>query len=91
MGGQSRIFVTVSAATKERLDRFIESHGLKENGVVEQALLDFVEAWTELPNEALLSARLVLDDKSFARIAAELRCPPAPTATLRRWMLGQGR
>ena len=36
MSSQSQISATVSVATKEKLDRFTESHGLKKNFVVEQ-------------------------------------------------------
>ena len=36
MGDESQISATISAATKEKLDRFADSHGLKKNFVVEQ-------------------------------------------------------
>jgi hypothetical protein len=36
----------------------LESHGLKKNFVVEQALLYFMEARRELPDEALAPVRL---------------------------------
>jgi len=91
MSDQSQISATVSAATKERLDRFTESHGLKKNYVVEQALLYFMEARTALPDEALVPARLVLDDKAFDRVVDLLDRPPAPTDALRELMRGQGR
>lgn len=91
MSDQSQISATVSAATKERLDRFTESHGLKKNYVVEQALLYFMEARKALPDEALVPARLVLDDEDFERIVALLERPPAPTEALRELMRGQGR
>jgi uncharacterized protein (DUF1778 family) len=91
MSDQSQISATVSAATKERLDRFTESHGLKKNFVVEQALLYFMEARRELPDEAFIPARLVLDDKVFDRIVDLLENPPAPTDALRELMRGQGR
>ena len=64
MSSQSQISATVSVATKEKLDRFSESHGLKKNFVVEQALLYFMEARRELPDEALLPARLVVEDQA---------------------------
>ncbi len=86
MSDQSQISATVSAATKERLDRFTESHGLKKNFVVEQALLYFMEARRSLPDEALIPTRLVLDDASFDRLAARLQNPPAPTKALRELM-----
>ncbi|MBL8620884.1 MAG: DUF1778 domain-containing protein [Myxococcales bacterium] len=91
MGDESQISATVSAATKERLDRFTESHGLKKNYVVEQALLYFMEARRELPDEALIPTRLVLDDKAFDRVVAQLERPAAPTAALRELMRGRRR
>jgi uncharacterized protein (DUF1778 family) len=91
MSDQSQISATVSVATKEKLDRFTESHGLKKNFVVEQALLYFMEARRELPDEAFIPARLVLDDKVFDRIVDLLESPPAPTDALRELMRGQGR
>jgi uncharacterized protein (DUF1778 family) len=91
MDDQSQISATISVATKERLDRFTESHGLRKNFVVEQALLYFMEARRELPDEALIPARLVLEDKAFDRIVTLLESPPAPTEALRELMRGQTR
>jgi uncharacterized protein (DUF1778 family) len=91
MGDQSQISATVSVATKERLDRFTQSHGLKKNYVVEQALLYFMDARTELPDEGLISSRLVLDDEAFDRVVRSLERPPAPTDALRELMRGPGR
>jgi uncharacterized protein (DUF1778 family) len=87
----SQISATISLATKERLDRFSESHGLKKNHVVEQALLYFMEARRELPDEAFIPARLLLEDEAFDRVVALLERPPAPTKALRALMRGQGR
>lgn len=91
MSELSQISATVSAATKEMLDRFSESHGLRKNFVVEQALLYFMEARRELPDEALIPVRLVLDDKVFDRVVDLLERPPAPTDALRELMRGQDR
>lgn len=89
MSAQSQISATVSTATKESLDRFAESHGLKKNYVVEQALLYFMQARRELPDEALIPARLVLTNDTFDRIVRELQSPAAPTDALRKLMRGQ--
>ncbi len=86
----SQISATISAATKEKLDRFTESHGLKKNFVVEQALLFFMEARRELPDEALVPARIVLQDEDFDRVVAMLAEPPAPTKALRELMSDRG-
>lgn len=91
MGSQSQISATISEATKERLDRFTESHGLKKNFVVEQALLYFMDARRELPDEALVPARLVVDDEAFGRIVEIVTNPPTPTEALRELVRGQHR
>jgi len=89
MSMQSQISATISAATKEELDRFTESHGLKKNFVVEQALLFFMKARRELPDEALIPARIVLDDAAFDRIAATVEQPPSAPRALRELMRGR--
>ena len=79
---QAQVSATISSTTKEKLDRFTEELGLRKNFVVEQALLYFMEARRELPDEALIPTRIVLDDQSFARLAALLESPPQPTPAL---------
>jgi uncharacterized protein (DUF1778 family) len=91
MSSQSQISATISEATKERLDRFTESHGLKKNFVVEQALLYFMEARRELPDEALVPARVVLENHAFDRIVTLMESPPAPSRALRELMRGRRR
>jgi hypothetical protein len=70
MSDQSQISATVSAATKEELDQFTERHGLKKNFVVEQALLYFMEARRDLPDEAFIPTRLVLEEGAFDQLVA---------------------
>ena len=90
MGSQAQISATISAATKERLDRFSQSQGLKKNFVVEQALLFFIEARRELPDEAFVPTRIVLENESFERLVRTLEEePPTPTQALRELMRGR--
>jgi hypothetical protein len=91
MSDQSQISATISAATKERLDRFTESHGLRKNFVVEQALLFFMESRRELPDEALVPTRLVIENQTFDKLVELIENPPAPTDALRELMRGQRR
>jgi uncharacterized protein (DUF1778 family) len=88
MSSQSRISATISEATQQRLGQFMGNHGLKKNFVVEQALLLFMEARRELPGEALVPSRLIVEDKAFDRIAESLAKPPAPTLALRKLARG---
>jgi uncharacterized protein (DUF1778 family) len=86
LSSQSQISATISSATKEELDRFTESHGLKKNFVVEQALLFFMKARRELPDEAFIPARIVLEDDAFDRLLAMIEEPPPPVDALRELM-----
>jgi uncharacterized protein (DUF1778 family) len=89
MSTDAQVSATISAATKERLDRFTESHGLKKNFVVEQALLFFMEARRSLPDEALIPTRLVLDEEGFERVIDALEAATSPTDALRELMRGR--
>jgi hypothetical protein len=87
----AHVSAIISAATKEKLDRFTEELGLKKNYVVEQALLYFMESRRELPDEALVPVRIVIDDEPFDRVVEQLQAPAAPTPALRELMRGKGR
>ncbi len=82
----AQISARVSASTKAQFDEFSDSLGLKKNFVVEQALLFYMEARRELPDEALIPVRLVIDNEEFDRIAELVENPPPPTAALRELM-----
>lgn len=88
MSNQSQISATISAATKEQLDRFTESHGLKKNFVVEHALLYFMEARRQMPDDAFIPTRLILEDDTFNRIVELIEKPPAAKDALRELMGG---
>lgn len=89
MSDEAQVSATISTATKERLDRFTEQLGLKKNFVVEQALLFYMEARRELPDEAFVPTRLVLGDAAFDRLVQSLEEPPAPTDRLRELLRGR--
>jgi uncharacterized protein (DUF1778 family) len=84
----SQVSATISATTKEKLDRFTEEFGLKKNFVVEQALLLFIASHRELPNEAFIPTRVVLDDATFDQVVTRLEATPSPTDALRKLMRG---
>jgi antitoxin component of RelBE/YafQ-DinJ toxin-antitoxin module len=82
----AQVSATISTTTKEKLDRFTEELGLKKNFVVEQALLYFMESRRELPDEAFIPARIVVEDDELEQIVKRLEASPAPTSMLRELM-----
>ncbi len=89
MSGEAQVSATISATTKERLDRFTERAGLKKNFVVEQALLYFMESRRELPDEAFIPTRIVLDEVGFDKVVNRLETPTEPTGELVELMGGR--
>jgi hypothetical protein len=83
MAHATRITVTISRQTKDELDRFAGRHGLDHDLLVEQALLCFMQARDDLPHEACIPTRIVLDDDAFDRVATRLTEPAPPTDALR--------
>ena len=82
----SQISALVSATTKEKLDNFTRTHGMKKNFVIEEALLFYMKARTELPDEAFIPTRFTLDDASFDKLAERLNDAPSPNQALRDLM-----
>lgn len=86
MRSQSQISATISASTKEKLEDFVRHYGLRKNFVVEQSLLYFMEARRELPDEAFLPTRIVVESEAFDRLLDGLEDPPDPTESLKDLM-----
>jgi len=80
----------ISSNTRAKLDRFTEAHGLKESYVVEQALLLFMEARREMPDEALLPVRIDLDETGCDEVVAMLEAVPAVRDSLKGLMRSGG-
>ena len=90
MANAAQISAAISPATKEALDRFTDSHGLKKNYVVEQALLYFMEARSSLPDEALIPVRIVVEDDESDSLLQQIDEPAQPTEALRELMRADG-
>lgn len=88
MATQAQVSATISVATKDKLDRFTEQLGLKKNFVVEQALLFFMESRRELPDEAFIPTRLVLDGEGFDALTEQLEAPAPATDRLKELLRG---
>ena len=88
MATQAQVSATISTTTKELLDQFTEQLGLKKNFVVEQALLYFMAARRELPDEAFISTRITLSDEGFERLTEHLEEDSTPSTQLVELMNG---
>ena len=83
---------TLDAAIARSIEELDAGKGIP----LEQALSEIrarraAAARAALPDEALVPARLVLEDLAFDRVVALLEHPPAPPPALRDLMRGPGR
>jgi uncharacterized protein (DUF1778 family) len=84
MSSTTQISAHISLTAKERLERYARATGIARNRLVEEALLHHLQALEELPPDAIVPARVVLDPESAARVRKLLAHPPAPTDAMLR-------
>ncbi len=80
----TQISAHVAEETKERLDRFVRRTGQTRARVIEEALLQHLQALEELPADVLVPARVVLTSESAASVRDAITRPPKPTKDMKR-------
>jgi predicted DNA-binding protein len=79
-----QISAYISEETKARLERFVRRTGQTRARLIEDALLQHLQALEELPADAVVPARLVLDASSAERVRDMIARPPEATESLKR-------
>lgn len=79
-----QISAHISEETKERLERFVRRTGQTRARVIEEALLQHLQALEELPSDVIVPARAVLSAESAERVRDAIARPPAPTEDMKR-------
>ena len=87
---ETQISAYISGETKELVERYADTHGVKKGRLVEDALLHHLQALRELPADVLIPPRLVLAGESFQRVRGLVLRPRKPTKALRELMSGKG-
>ena len=82
----TQISAQISASAKQLLDEFSAMSGIKKNRIVEDALWFYVRARQELPESAIVPARMVLTERGAAAVERSLAQPPQATPALARLM-----
>ena len=86
---ETQISATISASTKEQVERYAEAHGVKKGHLVEQALLHHLQALHELPANIVIPPRLTVTRRSFEQVTGLVTKPRKPTKALRDLMAGE--
>ena len=78
----TQISASISPKTRERLERYVRARGLKKGFVIEQALLHHMEALAELPEEAVIPPRLVVDLPTGEHILQRIESGERPNTAM---------
>jgi hypothetical protein len=84
----SQISASISDETREWLERYVRARGVKKGFVIEQALLHHLQALSELPEEVVVPARLVVDGDSGERILSRLEAEEGPNEAMKELFAG---
>ena len=79
----TQISAQVSASARQLLDEYSAVSGIKKSRIVEDALWFYVRARQELPESAIVPARLVVRARGAAALERSLPPPPATPALVR--------
>lgn len=79
---ETQISAYITDSTREQLERYAESHGLKKGYLIEAALLHHLQALNELPADVIIPPRIGVTAASFERVAALVASPRPPTEAL---------
>jgi len=85
----TQISAYVSDTTKERVERYVEAHGVKKGRLIEEALLHHLQALRELPADLIIPPRIVVEPSTLERVADLVKRPRKPTKALRELMAGK--
>jgi len=86
MARATQISAQVSASAKQLLDDFSAVSGIKKSRIVEDALWFYVRARQELPESAIVPARIVVTERGAAVVERSLKQPAKATPALVRLM-----
>ena len=79
-----QISAHISEETKARLERFVRKTGQTRGRLIEEALLQHLQALEELPGDVIVPARIVLSPESAERVRDLIARPPEATEDLKR-------
>jgi hypothetical protein len=82
----TQISAFISAETKEQVERYAGTRGIKKGALMEQALLHHLQALRELPADIIIPPRLELTESSFNKVADMVLAPRRPTKAARDLM-----
>jgi hypothetical protein len=87
---ETQISAYISEETREKVERYVEAHGVKKGFLIEEALLHHLRALEELPPDVIIPPRIVVENDSWDEIAERVKKPRRRTKAYQNLMAGRG-
>ncbi|OQX58258.1 MAG: hypothetical protein B5M52_05775 [Helicobacteraceae bacterium 4484_230] len=83
-----QISANISDETKESMEHYSATYGVKKGFLIESALEHYLQALQEIPGEFIVPTKIVLSDASFLQVSELVERSPEPTDALKELMHG---
>jgi hypothetical protein len=79
----TQVSAYISEETKAEIEAYVKCRGVKKAYLIEEALQHHLQALREIPEDLIISSRLVLTDKAMTAIADRITRKDQPTEALK--------
>lgn len=79
----TQISANISAETRELLERYVATHGVKKSHLIETAVLHHLKALDEIPADLLIPPEIEISRLSGERLVESIEKPKRPTKAMR--------
>jgi len=83
MSTGTQVSAYISEETKAEVEAYVRSRGIKKAYLIEEALKHHLQALREIPEDLIISPRLVLTSEAIAKVAERFAQQDQPTAALK--------
>jgi len=83
MNTTTQVSAYISEETKAAIEAYVKRRGVKKAYLIEEALQHHLQALREIPEDLIISSRLVLTGEAMAKIAERVIQEEQPTESLK--------
>ena len=78
-----QISAHISEETKKRVEAYVNAYGVKKGFFIESALLHHLQALQEIPEDLIVSPKIVVSKASGEKLLQTLKTSPPPTRAMK--------
>lgn len=83
MSSTTQISANISAETRELLERYVSTHGVKKSHLIETAVLHHLLALESIPSDLVIPPIIEVSKATGKTVLDRINCPKPPTAAMR--------